>query len=243
MEQTIHAIALRTIRHSDNASVLTAWSAEAGRIAILTGAGASAEARRRRALTAPLSLFAAEVRLDGAAPDAPVRMRGVMPVGAPMVAVATNPVKATVAMFLAEVLYVALRDAGPDMALWHTLERTLPVLERGNAAVTANFHLWFLYNVAAALGVAPDLSGWRRGRVFDLHGACFRDSAPGHSRYVEASEARLVYVLGRLGADGLGRLRLNRVQRNRALDLVLEYYGEHVAAMTSLHSLDVIRRM
>lgn len=40
MYQTIHAIALRTVRHSDSTSILTAWSAEAGRIAILMGTGA-----------------------------------------------------------------------------------------------------------------------------------------------------------------------------------------------------------
>ncbi len=243
MDQTIHAIALRTIRHSDSTSILTAWSAEVGRIGILMGTGASAAVRRQRAATMPLSLFTGVIRSQQAGSDAPVRMRDIAPVGQPMIAVATNPVKATVAMFLAEVLYIALRDAGPDKALWKLLERSLPVLEHGDAMVTANFHIWFLYSVAASLGVGPDLSKWRRGRIFDLQGAVFCDSAPGHSRYVEAAEARMVYILGHISAANLGRLRLNRTQRNRILDVILEYYSEHIASMDSLHSLDVIRRM
>lgn len=243
MDQTIHAIALRTVRHSDSTSILTAWSAEVGRIAILMGTGASAAARQRRAATMPLSLFTGVIRQQQAGSDAPVRMRDIAPIGQQMIAVATNPVKATVAMFLAEVLYIALRDAGPDKTLWQLLERALPVLERGDATVTANFHLWFLYSVAATMGVGPDLSEWRRGRIFDLYGAVFRDSAPGHSHYVEAAEARMVYILGRINAANLGRVRLNRIQRNRILDVILEYYGEHIASMDSLHSLDVIRSM
>lgn len=243
MDRTIHAIALRTIRHSDSTSILTAWSAEVGRIAILMGTGASAAARRHRAATMPLSLFTGIIRSQQAGSDAPVRMRDIAPVGRQMIDVATNPVKATVAMFLAEVLYITLRDAGPDKALWQLLERALPVLEHGDATVTANFHIWFLYSVAATMGVGPDLSEWRRGRIFDLQGAVFRDSAPGHSRYVEAAEARMVHILGRISAANLGRLRLNRQQRNRILDVILEYYGEHIVSMDSLHSLDVIRRM
>ena len=137
MDQTIHAIALRTVRHSDSTSILTAWSAEVGRIAILMGTGASAAARQRRAATMPLSLFTGVIRQQQAGSDAPVRMRDIAPVGQQMIAVATNPVKATVAMFLAEVLYIALRDAGPDKTLWQLLERALPVLERGDATVTA----------------------------------------------------------------------------------------------------------
>lgn len=129
MYQTIHAIALRTVRHSDSTSILTAWSAEAGRIAILMGTGASAAARQRRAATMPLSLFTGSVRRQQTMSDMPVRMRDIAPTGRQMIAVATNPVKAAVAMFLAEVLYIALREAGPDKVLWHLFERALPVRE------------------------------------------------------------------------------------------------------------------
>lgn len=243
MDQTIHAIALRTVRHSDSTSILTAWSAEAGRLAILMGTGASPAARQCRAATLPLSLFTGSIRRQQSGSDAPVRMYDIAPIGQRMIATVSNPVKATVAMFLAEVLYIALRDAGPDKALWRLLEHALPVLEKGDATVTANFHLWFLYHIAATMGVGPDLSGWRRGRIFDLQSAVFRDSAPGHSYYVEAAEARMVYILGRLNATNLGRLRLNRAQRNHILNIILEYYDEHVASMGSLHSLDVIRSM
>ena len=242
MYQTIHAIALRTIRHNDSTSILTAWSAEAGRIAILIGTGATKAGRRQRAATMPLSLFSGVANIS-AASDTPIRMRDIAPIGAPPVSIVSNPIKASVAMFLAEVLYVALRDAGPDKALWETLVRAIPVLENADAAVTANFHLWFLYGIAAAMGVAPDLSTWRRGRIFDLSAAMFRDSAPGHSRYVEAQQARMVYVLGRLNAESLGRLRLNREQRNAVLDYILEYYDEHIAAMSTLHSLGVVRSL
>lgn len=53
----------------------------------------------------------------------------------------------------------------------------------------------------------------------------------------------MVYILGRISASNLGRMRLNRQQRNHILDVILEYYSEHIASMDSLHSLDVIRSM
>ncbi|MBP3537467.1 MAG: recombination protein O N-terminal domain-containing protein, partial [Muribaculaceae bacterium] len=53
----VHCIALRTVRLSDSRNLLSAWSREAGRITFAIPAGATREARRRKAMTSPLAFF------------------------------------------------------------------------------------------------------------------------------------------------------------------------------------------
>ncbi len=47
MYESIRGLALRTIRHDDRTSILSAWTAERGRVAISMPAGNGREARCR----------------------------------------------------------------------------------------------------------------------------------------------------------------------------------------------------
>ena len=57
MYESLHCLALRTVRHDDRTSILSAWTAECGRVGISMPAGTGREAQRRRALTMPLAIF------------------------------------------------------------------------------------------------------------------------------------------------------------------------------------------
>lgn len=242
MYTTVHGIALRTVRYNDTSSILTAWTAEHGRLSLLMPAAGSRESRRRRALTMPFSLFCCQVDLR---PDRHIfSVRDMRPevVAADITA---NPVKATVAIFLADALDSLLRmDALGDPALWALLRNAVTALDRvRRPAAIANFHLWFLYRLGAVMGIEPDVTDYRPGYIFDLVGASYRPSAPGHSHYVEAAEAAMPYVLSRLQPRTLHRLRLTAAQRNRALDTIIQYYTLHNMPLGNLQSLAVLRSM
>lgn len=111
MYESIRGLALRTIRHDDRTSILSAWTAERGRVAISMPAGNGREARRRRALTMPLALF------EGVAVSRPGRellqLRDMRPTDV-TASLHSHPVKTAMALFLADVLDSVLRSAAPD---------------------------------------------------------------------------------------------------------------------------------
>lgn len=41
----------------------------------------------------------------------------------------------------------------------------------------------------------------------------------------------------------MGLYRLNRDQRNRAVDIILEFYSHHLGDLRDLQSLDVVRSL
>lgn len=239
MYRTINGVALRTVRYNDRSSILTAWTAELGRTSLLMPDGAGRESRRRRALTMPMSLFEGQVDIRPGREIMPVRDLRPLAV---TTALSAHPVKAAVAMFLADTLLAVLRDAGQaDSRLWNLIRDSVLGLDRASAPAIANFPLWFLYRLGVLVGIEPDISTFVPGRIFDMADGIFRDSAPGHSDYIEAADSPLVIVLSRLRERSLPLLRLSSEQRARALDVVLRYYSLHHSPLSSLRSLPVLR--
>lgn len=239
MYQTIHAVALRTIKYNDRSSILTAWSSELGRVALLMPAGNGAESRRRRALTMPLSLFEGVVDVR---PGRDVMQISDLKGALKGSDIGANPVRATVAMFLAEVLTAITREGGPDAALWRFLEDSVETLGRLKGNALANFHLVFLTRLATVLGLEPDMSTWSPGKWFDLSDGFFRRSRPLHDHCLEPRQARMARLLLSLtGYDKLALLPFSRNTRREALETILRYYTLHHSPLDNLHSLPVVR--
>ncbi len=242
MYETIHFLSLRLVRHDDASSILTAWSAERGRVAVSVPAGAGREAQRRRALATPLAL------VEGVVVSRPgrdvLRLRDMRPWEVTR-SVRSHPVKAALALFLADVLEGVLRAATPDEHLSSFLFDSVRLLDGlSRPGAVANFHLWFLRALATFTGIAPDYGSWRPGRIFDMADAVFRSSAPLHGRYLAPDEAAVVHMLGRLTPANMGRLRLGRDTRRRILEGILEYYSLHgVLPAGGARSLEVLRTL
>ncbi len=241
MFTSIHCIALRTVRHSDSKNILSAWSRELGRVSFLVPAGAGREARRRRALSVPLAMFEGECDVRPGRELLTVRDVRPMPGS---VALDCDPAKGFVALFLAEALDLLLRRSERDFVLSDFLFGSLGRFGAlTSAPATANFHLVFLYQLTGPLGIRPDASQWRQGYVFDMRDGLFRPSAPNHRDYLPPSEAAELPRIDRLNYRNMHLWRLNRESRNEILDCLLRYYAIHLAPLTSLRSLDVLRTL
>lgn len=236
----IQCIALRTVRLNDSKNLLSAWSRQAGRVTFVIPAGAGREARRRRALTSPLSTFEGVCDLRSDRDVLSVRDVMPMPGSAAMNPSATGGMTA---MFLAELLDTLLRKSAPDDGLSDFLFSAVELFAGMKGRDAANFHIVFLYALAHYLGIAPDTGEYFRNAVFDMREGRFSPSAPLHDDRLEGSEARMMILIARTPLSRPGRLPLNRDSRNRALDVILRYFSLHLVPLTSLKSLEILRMM
>ncbi|MCM1504206.1 MAG: DNA repair protein RecO [Muribaculum sp.] len=232
-------IALRTVKYNDRHNILTVYTRQRGRMSLLIGAGNSREANRRRAVTMPLSLINCIVDLRN---DRDIPSIREIRVTRQLSGLHADPAKMAMGMFLSEILGIVLSEGDRDDILYTFLAESIAELSdirRG----AANFHLAFLYRLGYFLGIQPDTSGYREGRVFDLVDAVFRDAPPLHGRYLEASEAKALVMLSRMTFDNMHLYRYNREQRHRIMSVILDYYSLHYASLSSLNSLEVLRRL
>lgn len=239
MLRSLHCVALRTIKYNEKHSILSAYSLEMGRVSFLLPAGSGREAARRRALMMPLGTFecVADIRHGQdiyimKEPKADIISHGIH----------SNPIKSALALFIAELLSVVLREYQEDKALFLFLRQSIERLNDATEGV-ANFHLCFLYRLGCFVGIEPDVSTYQEGRIFDMVDGIFRVSAPLHSQYLGQQEAAVVALLSRMTFDNMHRFRLSRENRNQMLDVILEYYTIHYASLSSLKSIDVLRAL
>lgn len=239
MLTSIDCIALRTIKYNDRHNILTVYTCQHGRMSLLTSAGNSREANRRRAVTMPLSILECVVDLRNNREIPSIRE---IRVKRQLAGLHADPSKMAMGMFLAEILGIVLSEGEEDRNLYTFLEESITRLSDMRQGV-ANFHLTFLFRLGYFLGIQPDMAGYRAGRVFDLVDAVFRDAPPVHGRYLEAADARSVALLSRMTWDNLHLFRFSREQRRQTLSAILEYYSLHYTSLSSLNSLDVLRRL
>lgn len=95
------------------------------------------------------------------------------------------------------------------------------------------------------MGIQPDLGSYRKGAFFDMNDGVWRISPPLHTAWLDQTESRMVFlVMSRMMnlSNHMSKLLTNRGIRNRAIDILIEYYTVHFTKL-SLPSLDVLRDM
>ncbi len=235
-------IALRTVRYNDKNSILSAFTAERGRVSLLVSASGSKEARRRRALLMPLSIVDAEIDFK---PGRDIYdLRDVRPLGSPL-SIISSPVKSSIAIFITDFLNSILRQESADPQLFDFLRQEILALETIDNDKAVNSHIGMLCRLSRFMGIQPDVGSYRKGAFFDMADGVWRTSPPLHNAWLDQKESRIAYIaMSRMATPlcHLPTLLNRRMVRNRAIDILIEYYTAH---FTKLHlpSLDVLREM
>lgn len=247
MYRKLDCIALRTVKYSDKNAILSAFSREEGRVSLLVPAGTGRAAARLRALMMPMGMFECVAEIRPARDILPVR--DVRPITLPPIG---DPLRSSLALFLADILGGVLREQAADPSLFQFLERAINLLGDVPSATNphpltakalCNFHIWFLLRLTVPLGIEPDWSTYRPGSYFDLTGGIFRTLPPSHRNFLPQGESATGRLLSRLTPRNLGHLQLTRFERNTVLDRILLYFRTHFPSLGEPASLSVLRML
>lgn len=151
-----------------------------------------------------------------------------------------DPIKGTVSLFLSEFLYHALKHELENESLFLYLCNSLQWFDRSERGL-ANFHLVFLMRLTRFLGFWPNVQDYVPGMVFDLREATMVGILPAHCQYLDAEESAFLPKLLRMDYATTHIFRLNRQQRARVLDVLVDFYRMHIPEFPELKSLDVLR--
>lgn len=235
-------IALRTVRYNDKNSILSAFTAERGRVSLLVSASNSKESRRRRALLMPLSIVDAEIDFR---PGRDVfNMREIRPLSSSL-SIISSPIKSSIALFVADFLNSLLRQESADALLYDFLKEEILALEDMESHAAVNSHIGLLCRLSRFVGIQPDTGSYRKGYFLDMSDGVWRMSPPLHHSWLEQAESRMAYiVMSRMTEPSrtIAHILGNRMLRNRAIDILIQYYSIHFTKL-NLPSLDVLRDM
>lgn len=243
MYTNITAVALRTVRHNDRSSILTAWSPSVGRLSLIMPAGKGKESQRRRAITMPLSLFEGTVDIRRNTELLMVRDMKAWTSEGTRFDVSSHPVRSAVAMFIAEVLSVVTREGDADKVLWNLITETVSSISSGSSTVLSNIPVMFLLRLAGVLGIEPDYSEWHQNSGFDMLEGTFRRTRSLHDYWISSDQIRPVIILSKaaVGYRHAGIIHLPHSVRSNILNGVLGFFSLHHFPMNRLRSLDILK--
>ncbi len=232
----IHGLVISMIRHDERNNILTLYTAERGRMTLMSSASKSRNGRLRNARLAPMALIEADINIRE---NREIQFLGSFSTPAPWKNIYFDPVKAPIVIFLSEFLSKILRTSGSDLPTWKFLVSALAELD-GMTEGIANYHIAFLIRFLEFAGIEPDPRNFCVGRIFDLRAGDFTDMHPGHRDVLTVEETALMPKLMRMNFENLHKFRFHVAQRRRLLRIIIDYYSLHLPVSPHLKSLEVL---
>lgn len=240
MLQKTLGVVLHTLKYNDTSIIVEMYTELSGRNSFLVSLPRSRKSVVKSVLFQPLSLI--EFEADYRPNTTLSRIKDAKSYH-PYSSIPYEPYKSSIALFLSEFLYRAVREEAENRSLFAYLEHSLIWLDECSEGY-ANFHLVFLMRLSRFLGLYPNLEDYHAGDYFDMLNACFTASRPQlHSSYISPEEAGRLRRLMRMNYETMHLFSMNRAERARCLMIINDYYRLHLPGFPLLKSLDVLREL
>ncbi len=153
-----------------------------------------------------------------------------------------NIVKSSIAIFLNEVLYRAVRQQWADEALFKYIFNAVEWLDNSQESIT-NFHLLFLLQASRYLGFYPDLYLAGDADYFDMKNGTFSRFKPNSLYYLSPPHTANFAVLVQCTFQNLSLLAFNNDERRYLVQKLLDYYALHLESFGNIHSHEILEEV
>lgn len=233
------AVVLRSFKYGETRMIVDMYTRANGRLSFAVSLPKTAKGSMKKQFFQPLTLLTIETDVR---PRLQLQKLGNAALLSPLPSLQAHPTKLSMALFLGEFLYHALKGEQQNEPLFDYVVSSLLWLDSATEHV-ANFHLVFLMRLARFLGFYPNLAGYEPGCFFDLRASVFCVQPPVHRDVLLPAEAEKVQLMMRMDYATMHLFKMSRHDRNRLLDIALAYYRIHLPAFPELRSLGVLQEM
>lgn len=239
MEIKTEAIVLHSTKYGEQSLIIDMLTQKQGRTSFIVRMPKTQKGKFKKQLFQPLTILS--IVFDYRQQQSLQHIRDIN-LTEPYVSLPTDPVKVSIAMFLAEFLTYTTRDTQKDVPLFEYIKKSLQWLDSATKDFS-NFHIVFMLRLSSFIGFRPNLESYTANSMFDLREGRFTTLTPLHNDYLKPAEAGIMLQLFRMDYANMRFFRMNRLQRNRLTDIILHYYRLHVPAMPELHCFSILKEL
>ena len=239
MELKSMAIVLQAIKYGESQLIVDLFTEKLGALSFIVRIPKSKKAKIKRQYFQPFVIL--NVEFDYRANVSLQKLRDVS-IAIPFLHLPFAPYKYTVSMFLSEVLAYALKNEQQNEALFSFLFSSIVWLDQSTSNC-ANFHIVFLLRLSSYLGIAPNMESGVLGDFFDLEAGRFVECVPSHRYYLDKENSLHLISLMRLSYDTMHLYTMSHLNRDRCIEVILEYYKLHIPNFPDVKSLVVLKEL
>lgn len=237
-----NAIVLNSLKYGESQIIVDLFTESHGRLSFMQRIPRTSRSGVKKQLFQPLNLLGIE--FDYRQSQKLQRIREAS-VAWPFVSIPFDAFKLSIALFLAEFTSYCTRSEQSNPALYLFVENSVRWLD---ACVRdfSNFHIVYMLHLTRFIGFYPNLdcdSGDYASACFDMRAGCFVGHVPAHSDFLMPEEARKIRLLMRLNYTTMRLLSLSRSERNRIIEVILQYYRLHQPGFPEMKSLPVLKQL
>ncbi len=153
-----------------------------------------------------------------------------------------NIIKSSIALFLNEVLYKAVKEQHADENLFEFIKNSLQLLDLKHDNCS-NFHGFFMISLSRYLGFFPEGKYTVTTPVFDLQEGHFVGRIPAHPFFLEEKQSYLFYELLNSEYDTIHLLKMDKNQRKQLLQSIIKFYQLHISSFAEIKSMEVLEQV
>lgn len=229
-------IIIHSLKYSDSANIVTAYTRQFGRVSYMAYGSNKKKSVCRNSLLQPLSVVELEVSYNQ---NKDIQRLKEVRCDMPLMDILSSPIKNTIAIFIAEFLYRTLHNQEADEGLFLFLKQSIHILEENEKGI-ANFHLIFLMKFSQHLGFNPNIEEEREG-YFDLINGVFCLYQPNHPQYLSKELSKKILQIIQSDYSEMHLLIFSRQERVEILEAIIEFFKLHIPNFHGLNSLDILQ--
>ena len=233
------AIVLHSLKYGETRLIVDMFTRLFGRQSFIVSIPKTPKGKIKKQFFQPLTLLEIETDIR---PRLQLQKLSDVRLMMPFTSIPFEPDKLTISFFVAEFLYYALRSEQRNELLFDYLENSIMWLD-GQQSRFANFHLVFLMRLTRFLGFYPNLEDYEDGDYFDLRESEFMKNPPVHRDFLHPEEARKVQLMMRMDYPTMHLFRMSHEERNRLLEVSINYYRLHLPDFPEMKSIEVLQAL
>jgi DNA repair protein RecO (recombination protein O) len=241
MLSSTRGIVIHHFKYSENSVIAKVYTEKYGLQSYIVNGVRNKKSKNKAAYLQPLSL----VEIDANHKDSKGLQRvKTIELEMPFNTIPFDIGKSTLAFFLAEILYKAIKEEEANPPLFEFLNKTIQVLDLSENG-SSNFHLIFLINLSKYLGFYPQKALLKENVAyyFDLQEGLFTQLIPYHKAFIAPPLTTLLHQAIGTNFEQMDTLEINNKQRKMLLSSILNYYSLHLSNFDNLKTLEILEEI
>ena len=233
MVDTTRGIVLNKLNYSESSIIVRVLTEQNGLQSYLIAGVRKKKAKTKLGLFQPLNLI--EVVAKHKESGALTRPKEIK-IETPYSSIPFDLVKSTITLFLSEVLSKSIKYSEQDDRLFSFIRNSMLMLDHLDSGV-ANFHLVFLIKLSRFLGIGI---GGEGTRFFDYSNGEFTNQRPLMGAYEDGEYVAILKEILGTNFDALDSILLNRLKRQKGLEILINYYCLHIETIKKITAHNVL---